>query len=437
MGNVLTEIVEISEGAIIAEGSGETFAVGKLVDIQSGNKKISGRVKGFAKGTVNIEPFGNTDQLDIYNTQITSRGQASFIMNQEMMMGRWFDSFGKPADGMPEFEGEEIQIGTRVLNPNKRVLPSKPMVVNIPAIDLQYTLAPGQAITLAVHPSESYEEFLLKFATNADVDVVIPVLIFQPPDKAARYREAFSKVPDKFIGFVHTTRDDPQVAKIILHTALTLAERLMIKGKRVLVVPDNMTVLAEVYTSTQTAAGRAPGYGGMAADMYTMLADYYECAGLIENGGFISIFSVTQLDQNLFDGSVMNNTGYITLGQLELQGGILTQRSISRMREGVIDQLLPSETMLRLVLTGMKAIYAAALESQRKIEKFFQEPTPRDVILGGIRSTIDSEVYNILVVMPPKEAFEKVCATLAPLGDDLELFMAPEAVKYLKEEYCS
>jgi len=314
-------------------------------------------------------------------------------------------------------------------------MPHNPMVVNIPSIDLQYTLAPGQAITLAVHPSESYEDFLLKFATNADVDVVIPVLIFQSPDKAGRYREAFSKIPDRFVGFVHTTRDDSQLAKMILHTALTLAEKLMVQGKKVLVVPDNMTALAEVYTSAQTAAGRAPGYGGMAADMYTMLADYYECAGLIGNGGFISIFSITQLDQNLFDGAVMNNTGYITLGQLELQNGILTQRSISRMREGVIEQLLPDNPMLRLVLNGLKSIYAASLESQRKIEKFFQEPTERDKILGEIRKRIDKEIYNILVVMPPQQAFEVVCKVLSSLGDDLELFMAPEAVAYLKENF--
>jgi len=435
MSNMIREIIEINEGAIIAVGSGESFSVGRLVEIRSGDKVLKGRVKGFGKDSVMIEPFGNTDQLDIYNTQIESKGKATFIFNLPMMLGRWFDAFGSPADDVPPFDGEEIVIGTRVLNPLERVLPHDPMPVNIPAIDLQYTLAPGQAITLAVHPSERYEDFLLKFSTNADVDVVIPVLIFQSPDKAARYREAFSKIPDKFIGFVHTTRDDPQLAKMVLHTALTLAEQLMIRGKKVLVVPDSMTAIAEVYTSAQTAAGRAPGYGGMAADMYTMLADYYECAGLLENGGFISIFSVTQLDQNLFDGAVMNNTGYITLGQLELQDGILTQRSISRMREGVIDSLLPENPMLRLVLNGLKSIYAAALESQRKIEKFFQEPTERDKILGEIRKRIDKEIYDILVVMSPEKAFDIVCQVLVPLGDDLDLYMAPEAVAYLRENF--
>ncbi len=351
-GNVATlraSNVGFEELAVVEGSWGESLAQVIRVDGDTATLQIFGGTRGVTTGD-----------------KVSFLGSSMKFSFSEDLFGRIFSGSGEARDNRGELTENLIEIGGPSVNPAIRLMPHKMIPTNIPMIDVFNTLVEGQKLPIFSIPGEPYNELLARIALQAEADVIIFGGMGLKYDEYLYYKNTLEEggAMSRSIMFVHTASDPVVECLQTPDLALTVAEQFAIQGKRVLVLLSDMTNFSNALKEISITMEQIPSNRGYPGDLYSQLAARYEKAVVFEEGGSITLMTVTTMPGDDVTHPVPDNTGYITEGQFYLKVGVIDPfGSLSRLKQQVNGKTRDDH---RAIMDGCIQLYSQCRETREK-----------------------------------------------------------------------
>jgi V/A-type H+/Na+-transporting ATPase subunit B len=405
--------------------------LGELALVQKGNgTKTLASVLRFNKDLVTLQVFENTrgistgDKLSFLKRQM----QATF---SDALLGRSLNGVGEPIDRGPDIIGEKVDIGMPSFNPVKRIIPREMVKTNIPMIDIFNCLVRSQKIPIFSVPGEPYNQLLMRIANQTNADVVIIGGMGLRFDDYQAFLENAEKSGsmDKTVMFIHQATDPAVECLLVPDMALACAEKFAVEGKNVIVLLTDMTAFADAIKEIAITMDQIPSNRGYPGSLYSDLASRYEKAVDIEDGGSITIVSVTTMPGDDVTHPVPDNTGYITEGQFDLHDGVIDPfRSLSRLKQLVIGKVTRDDH--GDLANNMVRLYADSKKAKERQSMGFKLSRWDEKLLRYSK-LFEDRMMNLSVNLPLEEALDLGWQTLAECFDIQEVGIKKElAAKY-------
>lgn len=298
--------------------------------------------------------------------EVVFLGHPMRITFSENMLGRIFSGNGTPKDKGPSLTEELIEIAGPIVNPSKRIVPSKMIRTNIPMIDVFNSLVVSQKLPIFSVSGEPYNELLARIALQAEIDMIILGGIGLKHDQYMFFRDTLEEggALTRSIFFIHLASDPVVEGLMIPDLSLAVAEKFALKGKEVLVLLTDMTNFADALKEIAITMEQVPSNRGYPGDLYTQLASRYEKAVDFKDAGSVTILAVSTMPGDDITHPIPDNTGYITEGQFYLRNKRIEPfGSLSRLK-----QLVNKDTRKdhRAIMDGMIQLYAQFKETEEK-----------------------------------------------------------------------
>ncbi|TET56416.1 MAG: V-type ATP synthase subunit B [Promethearchaeota archaeon] len=374
-------------GPLIIIDNRHDVQYGEIVKIHSDDgKERIGQVVKMDEKIITIEVFESTAGLSSENSTITFTEDSFKIKISSDMIGRVFNSLGKPIDINTKqvldsdiFTEIERDINGLPINPFAREYPTQVIQTGISVIDGLFTLIRGQKLPIFSGQGLPHNLLAAQIVTQAKVLTEEPFLIIFCgigiiQDEAIFFMNRFKESGNiqNIISFINFA-DDPIMERLIIpRVALTTAEYFAFeKDMHVLVVLIDMTNYAEALRELSAAKEEIPSRKGYPGYLYTDFASLYERTGKIKGKkGTITQLPILTMPNDDISHPIPDTTGYITEGQLVLNRNLEKKgiyppfevlASISRLMKDSIGKDTTREDHAD-VNSQLLASYSAALE---------------------------------------------------------------------------
>jgi V/A-type H+-transporting ATPase subunit B len=356
--------------------------------------------------------------------KVSFLGSAMRFSFSDYLPGRIFSGGGDPRDGRSPLTENLVEVGGPAVNPTVRLLPHLMIPTNIPMIDVFNTLVEGQKLPIFSVPGEPYQELLARIALQAEADVIVLGGMGLKHDEYLYFKNRLEEggVMSRSILFIHTASDPVVECLLTPDIALTVAENFAVRGKKVLALLTDMTNFSNALREIAITMEQIPSNRGYPGDLYSQLASRYEKAVVFENGGSVTIVSVTTMPGDDVTHPVPDNTGYITEGQFYLKGGWIDPfGSLSRLK-----QLVNAKTRddHRAIMDGCIQLYAKCRECREKRAMGF-EMSPWDSKLLDYGEVFEERIMNLKVNITLTDALDLCWRILARFFEPRETGIRP------------
>jgi len=429
---VLEIVGDILKVHVPEAGNGKAAAVrfGDLavLEEEEGRRSLA-QVININRDAVSLQVFTGTKGISTGST-VTFLGHPMQVTYSSNVLGRVFDSTGKPIDGGPDLSMDpKVNIGGPSVNPCERIVPKRMIRTDVPMIDIFNSLVESQKIPIFSVSGEPFNPFLARIGIQADADIVVfggLGLIF---DDYYTFRKTFEDagVFSRTVMFVNQA-SDPIVERLLVpDMALAVAERFAVEeGKRVLVLLTDMTAYADALKEVGISMERVPSNRGYMGDLYSQLARRYEKACDYAKGGSVTILTVTTMPGGDVTHPVPDNTGYITEGQFYLHNGLIDPfGSLSRLKQNVIGKVTREDH--GQIMNTMIRFYSGARDAQQKQAMAFDlSDYDHDLLKFG--ALFRERFMDIDVSLPLEDALDLCWKTLAECFRPEQLLMKQELI---------
>ena len=287
-------------------------------------------IDGVSEGYVN-----SIRQTDIRVTVVRQRGPI-YIGSQVTGTGESYKAFFSPSsishvvdifgndrmtDGIFE-DAEPIEIENEPIPIMDRGTVKRPLETGIAGIDLIYPIGKGRRQLIIGDKKTGKTQIALDaIANQAGKDVIcIYVTIGKTKKNVKRvYQELMARGAMKYTMIVAAFNDDkPPVMYLTPYVAATIAEKLMMEGKDVLLVLDDLKHHADVHRQISLLLGNVPGREAYPPDIF------YTHSRLLERGcqhlcgGSVTILPIVETRGGDITGYIPTNIISITDGQIVL-----------------------------------------------------------------------------------------------------------------------
>ena len=298
--------------------------------IDSEQQHRVGRIAALDEDTMVIEVFESTTGLGLDDTLIRLRAEPLVFAVGPGLMGRIFDSVGRPLDdGPPVPARRRMRIDGLAINPAARALPRDFIETTVSTIDLMNSLVRGQKLPLFSCGGLPHDRMVTQIAQRARLRggetgqfAIVFAGIGVPHDTAEAFRSAMesSGALEHTVMFLNRA-DEPSTQRLLTpRYALTAAEYLAFaEGRHVLVILTDMTNYCEALREVSASHGEIPSRKGYPGYMYSDLASLYERAGCIRGlPGTVTQLPILTMPGDDIGHPIPDLTGYITEGQIVL-----------------------------------------------------------------------------------------------------------------------
>lgn len=383
----------------------KNIAYGELAEIKSSRSKSLAQVIKINKDLVSLQVFAGSKGIST-QSQVTFLGHSMKVSFSENMLGRVFNGSGKPKDKGPDLIENMIEIAGPVVNPAKRIIPSRMIRTNIPMIDIFNSLVVSQKLPIFSVSGEPYNELLARVALQAEVDMIILGGIGLKYDQYMFFKNVLEQggALNKSVFFMHLASDPIVEGLMVPDMCLAVGEKFALAGKEVLVLLTDMTNFADALKEIAITMEQVPSNRGYPGDLYSQLASRYEKAVDFEDAGSLTILAVSTLPGDDITHPIPDNTGYITEGQYYLRNNRIDPfGSLSRLK-----QLVNKKTRKdhRAIMDGMIQLYAQYQESEEKRTMGFRMSS-WDKKLLEYGNKFESEMMDLAVNKPLEQALDK------------------------------
>ncbi len=296
---------------------------------EDGRARI-GRVAMLSDEQMVVQVLESTSGLGLEDSRVRLRDEPLLFGVGPGMLGRVFDSIGRPLDGgAPVPAVTRMRIDGLAINPAARALPRDFIETGVTTIDLMNSLVRGQKLPLFSAGGLPHDRLATEIARRARLRseesgafATVFVGIGVSHDSAEAFREAMegSGALAHTVMFLNRA-DEPSTQRLLTpRYALTAAEYLAFtEGRHVLVILTDMTNYCEALREVSASHGEIPSRKGYPGYMYSDLAGIYERAGCI-NGveGTITQLPILTMPGDDIGHPIPDLTGYITEGQIVL-----------------------------------------------------------------------------------------------------------------------
>jgi V/A-type H+-transporting ATPase subunit B len=289
-----------------------------------------GRVATLDDDRMIVEVLESTAGLGVADTRIAVVGEPLSMGLGPNMLGRVFDSVGRPLDGHPPVPAvRRLRIDGMSINPARRALPRDFIETGVTAIDLMNSLVRGQKLPLFSAAGLPHDRLATAIAQRARLRgktgerfAIVFVGIGVPHDTAEAFRAAMetSGALGHTVMFLNLADESSAQRLLTPRFALTAAEYLaFVEDRHVLVIMTDMTNYCEALREVSASHGEIPGRKGFPGYMYSDLASLFERAGCLHgHAGTLTQLPVLTLPGDDIGHPIPDLTGYITEGQIVL-----------------------------------------------------------------------------------------------------------------------
>jgi len=360
---------------------------GEIVKIRTDDsKERTGQVVKMSEDLIVIEVFEETSGLSSENAEIIFTGASFRIKISNDMIGRTFNSLGKPIDIKTKKELEsgiltevEREIDGIPINPFAREYPSEVIQTGVSVIDGLFTLIRGQKLPIFSGQGLPHNKLAAQIVTQAKVLTGEPFLIIFCgigiiQDDAIYFLNRFQESGNiqNIISFINFAEDPIMERLIIPRVALTTAEYFAFeKEMQVLVILIDMTNYAEALRELSSAKEEIPSRKGYPGYLYSDFASIYERTGKIKGKkGSITQIPILTMPNDDITHPIPDTSAYITEGQLVLSRNLHKKNiyppldvlaSISRLMKDAIGKENTREDHAD-ISSQLLASYSSALE---------------------------------------------------------------------------
>lgn len=294
------------------------------IELENGTRK-TGQVIDTSDDVIVVQVFEGTSNISKQSIVRFTGKTIKFNCSTDIL-GRVFDSLGRPIDGGAEITAEKkLDVNGLAINPYSRDVPTRFLQTGISSIDGMNTLTVGQKLPIFSVSGLPHNEIALQVARQAKISknfAVVFAAIGITSEEAKQFMEEFERTGalERSVVFLNLA-NDPAIERLITpRVALTAAEYLAFeKGYDVLVVLTDITSYAEALREIGAAREEVPGRRGYPGYTYTDLASIFERAGIIKGKkGSITQFSILTMPAGDITHPIPDLTGYITEGQIVL-----------------------------------------------------------------------------------------------------------------------
>jgi len=328
---VLDGAVTRIEGPLLFAKRAARVGLNSAVEVigSDGHMRL-GRVAALDDASMVIEVLQSTAGLGLGGTRVRLRAEPLLFGVGPNLLGRIFDSVGRPIDGGPPVAARaRMRIEGLAINPSWRALPRDFIETGVSAIDLLNSLVRGQKLPLFSAGGLPHDRLATQIAQRARLRggrseefAVVFAGMGVPHDTAEQFRQAMeaSGALGHTVLFLNLA-DEPGMQRLLTpRYALTAAEYLAFEeGRHVLVILTDMTNYCEALREVSASHGEIPGRKGYPGYMYSDLASLYERAGCIRGRpGTLTQLPILTMPGDDIGHPIPDLTGYITEGQIVL-----------------------------------------------------------------------------------------------------------------------
>ncbi|MCC3271776.1 V-type ATP synthase subunit B [Arthrobacter zhangbolii] len=387
-----------------------------------------------------LQVFEGTEGMALGGVEVRFQGRPLSVPVGDGWLGRVCNGRGEPLDGGPPVTAEETApVGGWPLNPVFREPPQDPVITGISVVDALTTLVRGQKLPIFSIPGLPHLTLATQIAAQAATSsgrafrVVFAAMGMTHADIAYIRDRLEERSAAGELVLLLNAADDPVIERILTpRIALTVAESLAYDhGSDVLVVMSDMTSYAEAVREVSAARREIPARRGYPGYLYSDLATLYERCGRVKGReGSVTIVPVLTMPAGDITHPVPDLTGYITEGQVVLDGDIDARgiyppvdvlSSLSRlMRSGagkgrtredhldVAAQILSAMSRARSASELAELVGAAALSETDKAYIEFRTVVERELLNQGrdelrtLQQTLDL-AWQALSLLPRRE----------------------------------
>jgi V/A-type H+-transporting ATPase subunit B len=329
---VLDNAVTRIEGPLLFARRAARVGLNCAVEVlgDSGAPRL-GRIAALDDASMVIEVLESTAGLGLAGTRIRLHPEPLLFGVGPNLLGRVFDSVGRPVDGGPPVAAlARRRIEGLSINPAWRALPRDFIETGIASIDVMNSLVRGQKLPLFSAGGLPHDRLAAEIAQRARLRTddsstgfaVVFAGIGVPHDTAEQFRLAMegSGALGHTAMFLNLA-DEPGMQRLLTpRYALTAAEYLAFEeGRHVLVILTDMTNYCEALREVAASHGEIPGRKGYPGYMYSDLASLFERAGCIRGRpGTLTQLPILTMPGDDIGHPIPDLTGYITEGQIVL-----------------------------------------------------------------------------------------------------------------------
>ncbi|HUN27294.1 MAG TPA: V-type ATP synthase subunit B [Steroidobacteraceae bacterium] len=353
--------VERIEGPLLYLARKAEIGLNSTVEVLDAERRSRiGRVAALDAGAMVVEVLDSTSGLGLEDTRIRLWNEPLLLGVGPGMLGRTFDSVGRPIDGGGPIPAmRRMRIDGLAINPAARALPRDFIETGVSAIDLLNSLVRGQKLPLFSGAGLPHDRLATQIALHArlrksaEAFAIVFVGIGIAHDTAEAFREALaaSAALEHTVMFLNLA-DEPATQRLLTpRYALTAAEYLaFVEGRHVLCVLTDMTNYCEALREVSASHGELPSRKGYPGYMYSDLASLYERAGCLRGlPGTLTQLPILSMPGDDIGHPIADLTGYITEGQIVLD------RDLDR--RGIYPPIRVLPSLSRLMNSGIGAGY--------------------------------------------------------------------------------
>jgi len=411
MKKVYDRITDIRGNLISVMAKG--VKLGELAKIhrQNGDATLAS-VLSFDGEKVTLQAFENPRGVST-GDRVSFLGRRMEVTAGSGLLGRRLNGAGVPIDDGPDVVGEKSPVGQPSFNPVRRIVPHQMVNTNIPMIDVFNCLVKSQKIPIFSVAGEPYNALLMRIANQTDADIVIIGGMGLRYDDYQAFIDNAEKSGsmEKTVMFIHKATDPAVECLLVPDMALAAAEKFAVQNKDVLVLLTDMTAFADSIKEIMITMDQVPSNRGYPGSLYSDLASRYEKAVDIDGSGSITLISVTTMPGGDVTHPVPDNTGYITEGQLYLNGGRIDPfGSLSRLKQQVIGKVTREDH--GDLANAQIRLYAESKKAKERESMGFRV-SEWDQKLLHFSKLFEERMMNLEVNLPIEEALNLGWKTLS------------------------
>lgn len=323
---------------------------------------IEAEVVGFSDGSLFLMPEGNLRGVKL-GARVVPLHTGGVVSVGEELLGRVIDGAGKPIDGSGPINCP-VQIPLRgdPINPLHRSPINEPLDVGVRAINALLTLGKGQRMGLFAGSGVGKSTLLGMMTRHTEADIIVVALVGE------RGREVREFV-DEILGtqgmakaiVVATPADDSPLMRVHgAWRATAIAEYFGNCGKRVLLLMDSLTRVAQAQREIGLAVGEPPVSKGYPPSVFSVLPAMVERAGNVGDGSVTAVYTVLveggDFDDPVSDASRAILDGHIVLSRDVADSGLFPAIDIDSSVSRLMPSIVGEEQLL--LARDVKSLYA-------------------------------------------------------------------------------
>jgi len=383
------------------EATGLKSSIGHACHIYCANDlRTEAEVVGFRGDYTLLMPVGSTRGITP-GDPIAPLSSMPSIRVGPHLLGRVLNGLGEPMDEQPlPVAGWSHELHGKRLNPFARHIIDTQMRLGIRAMDACLPMGWGQRMGLFAGAGVGKSSLLGMLARNSDAEINVIGLIGERSREVREFLDlALGSEALQHSVVIVATSDMPPVLRLrAAHMATAIAESFRAEGKRVLLMMDSLTRVAQAQREIGLMLGEPPASKGFTPSCFSIIAELLERSGPGSgNGGDISAFYTV-----LVEGDDVQADPVADSAMAVLDGHVILDRNLAEQGHYPAINILRSVSRLDKQLASPEQLQAMRT-LRRKLSMF--ERMEDMISIGAYEAGSNPELDQVITLMPEIRRF--------------------------------